>query len=96
MTLPLPDRRRPLPSESSVLTRRNVIGILMSIELMFNAANVNSSSRPLPHPEGVAGRGYVLVITVAAAEVVVGLGLRLAIHRNSGTAYVSDFNLLKG
>lgn len=81
-----------------VLTRRNVIGILMSIELMFNAANVNLAAFDrFLHPEGVAGTTLaLLIITVAAAEVVVGLALLLAIHRNSGTAYVSDFNLLKG
>ncbi len=80
------------------LTRRNVIGILMSIELMFNAANINlvAFNRFL-HPEGVAGQAVVLfIITVAAAEVVVGLALVLAIFRNKDSVYVEDFNLLKG
>jgi NADH:ubiquinone oxidoreductase subunit K len=80
------------------LTRRNVIGILMSIELMFNAANINLAAfNHYLHPAGVAGMTVALfVITVAAAEVVVGLALVLAIYRNSATAYVEDYHLLKG
>ncbi|MDD5628908.1 MAG: NADH-quinone oxidoreductase subunit NuoK [Elusimicrobia bacterium] len=80
------------------LTRRNVIGILMSIELMFNAANINLAAfNHFLHPGGVAGMTVALfVITVAAAEVVVGLALVLAIYRNSKTVYVEDFHLLKG
>ena len=81
-----------------VLTRRNIIGILMSIELMFNAANINlAACNSYLHPAGVAGMTLaVFVITVAAAEVVVGLALVLAVYRNSATAYVEDFSLLKG
>lgn len=80
------------------LTRRNVIGILMSIELMFNGANVNLAAfNHYLHPGAAQGMAVALfVITVAAAEVVVGLALVLAIYRNSATVYVQDFNLLKG
>lgn len=81
-----------------VLTRRNIIGILMSIELMFNAANLNlvAFNRFL-HPESVLGAGVVLfTITVAAAEIVVGLALILAIYRNAQTVYAEDFDLLRG
>lgn len=80
------------------LTRRNIIGILMSIELMFNAANINLAAfNRFLHPEGVAGQALaVFIITIAAAEVVVGLALVLAIYRNSDTVYVEEFNLLKG
>lgn len=80
------------------LTRRNIIGILMSIELMFNAANLNLAAfdRYL-HPGGVAGQALALfIIAIAAAEVVVGLALLLAIYRNTDTVYAEDFNLLKG
>lgn len=80
------------------LTRRNIIGILMSIELMFNAANINLAAfdRYL-HPTGVTGQALALfIIAVAAAEVVVGLALLLAIYRNTDTVYAEDFNLLKG
>ncbi len=80
------------------LTRRNIIGILMSIELMFNAANINLAAfNHYLHPGGVAGMAAALfVITVAAAEVVVGLALVLAIYRNVDSVYVEEYNLLKG
>lgn len=80
------------------LTRRNIIGILMSIELIFNAANINlvAFNRFL-YPDGVAGQAVVLfIITIAAAEVVVGLALVMAIFRHKDSAYVEDYNLLKG
>ncbi|MBI4051418.1 MAG: NADH-quinone oxidoreductase subunit NuoK [Elusimicrobia bacterium] len=80
------------------LTRRNIIGILMSVELMFNAANINlvAFNRFL-HFKEVWGQGIVLfIIAVAAAEVVVGLALVLAIYRNLNTVYVEKFDLLKG
>jgi NADH-quinone oxidoreductase subunit K len=80
------------------LTRRNVIGILMSIELMFNSANINlvAFNRFL-HLDQVVGQAVtVFIITVAAAEVVVGLALVLAIYRNLSTVYVEHFDLLKG
>ena len=80
------------------LTRRNIIGILMSIELMFNAANINLAAFDrFLHPEGVTGQALALfVMTVAAAEIVVGLALLLAIYRGTDTVYAEDFNLLKG
>ncbi len=80
------------------LTRRNIIGILMSIELMFNAANLNLAAFDrFLHPGGVAGQTLALfTIAVAAAEIVVGLALLLAIYRNTDTVYAEDFNLLKG
>jgi NADH:ubiquinone oxidoreductase subunit K len=80
------------------LTRRNIIGILMSVELMFNAANINLAAFDrFLHPAGAVGQTLALfIMTVAAAEIVVGLALLLAIYRNTDTAYVEDFNLLKG
>jgi NADH:ubiquinone oxidoreductase subunit K len=80
------------------LTRRNIIGILMSIELMFNAANINLAAFDrFLHPQGVVGQTLaIFVMTIAAAEVVVGLALLLAIYRNTDTVYVEDYNLLKG
>ena len=80
------------------LTRCNIIGILMSIELMFNAANINLPAfNRFLHPSAVVGQAVALfIITIAAAEVVVGLALVLAIHRNADTVYVEEFNLLKG
>jgi NADH:ubiquinone oxidoreductase subunit K len=80
------------------LTRRNIIGILMGIELMFNAANINLAAfNRFLHPGGVMGQAVALFfITIAAAEVVVGLALVLAIYRNLDTVYVEEFSLLKG
>jgi NAD(P)H-quinone oxidoreductase subunit 4L len=80
------------------LTRRNIIGILMSVELMFNAANINLAAfNRFLHPGGVAGQAVaIFIITIAAAEVVVGLALVLSIYRNLDTVYVEEFNLLKG
>lgn len=80
------------------LTRRNIIGILMGVELMFNAANLNLAAfNHFLHPAGVAGQALVIfIITIAAAEVVVGLALVLAINRSTDSVYVEEFNLLKG
>lgn len=80
------------------LTRRNTIGILMSIELIFNAANLNLAAfNRFLHPEGVTGAAVaIFTITVAAAEVVVGLALLMAIYRHKDTVYVEEYNLLKG
>ena len=80
------------------LTRRNIIGILMGIELMFNAATVNLAAfNRFLHPDGVLGSAIaVFVIAVAAAEAVVGLALVVAMYRNFGTVRSEDLNLLKG
>lgn len=82
----------------AALTRRNIIGILMGLELIFNAATLNLAAfNRFLHPQGVVGQCLALfIITVAAAEVVVGLALVLAINRNTGSVYVEEFNLLKG
>ena len=81
-----------------VLTRRNILGILMSIELMFNATNIAlvAFNRYL-YPGSLWGQGFALfVITVAAAEAVVGLSLVLAIYRNLKSVYTENMNLLHG
>ena len=81
-----------------VLTRRNILGIFMSIELMFNAANLNLVAfNHFLHPGNVWGQGFVLfVITLAAAEAVVGLSLVLAIYRNLHSVYTEEMNILHG
>jgi NADH:ubiquinone oxidoreductase subunit K len=81
-----------------VLTRRNIIGILMSIEIIFNATNINLVAFNHYLYEGhLWGQGFaIFVITLAAAEAVVGLALVLAIYKNLGTVYVEKMNLLKG
>ena len=81
-----------------VLTRRNIIGILMSVELIFNATNLNLVAfNRFVHGDGLWGQGFaVFVTTLAAAEAVVGLALVLAIYRNMKTTYVEKMDLLKG
>ena len=80
------------------LTRRNILGILMSIELMFNAANINLVAfNHFLHPHQVWGQGIVIfVVTLAAAEAVVGLSLVLAIYRNIQSVYAEKLNILHG
>lgn len=79
-----------------VLTRRNVIIILMSLELILNAVNVNlvAFSRQLAD---VSGQVFaIFIITVAAAEAAVGLGIVIAFFRNRDTVNVDEIDLLKG
>ncbi|MEK7288017.1 MAG: NADH-quinone oxidoreductase subunit NuoK [Elusimicrobiota bacterium] len=80
------------------ITRRNVISVLMAVELMFNAANLNlvAASRIL-YPGAPVGQVLAIFsITIAAAEAAVGLALILAIYRKFDTVFVEKFNLLKG
>ena len=80
-----------------VLSRRNAIGILMGIELMLNAVNINLITFwRYMDPANVTGQIFaIFVFTVAAAEVAVGLALVIAIYRNRDTVIVEDINLLK-
>ena len=85
-----------------VATRRNLIVILMSIELMLNAVNLAfvGFNRLWPvGPDGTAnydGHIFVLmVITVAAAEVAVGLGIVISMFRNRDSVNIEDVSLLK-
>lgn len=78
-----------------VLIRRNVLIILMCIEMMLNAVNVAFIGFANAFM-AVDGQLFVFfVMTVAAAEVAVGLALVVAIYRNRGTVYVDDLNILK-
>lgn len=81
-----------------VLVRRNAIGILMGVELMLNAVNVGLVTFDRIYGPGwLDGQLFSLfVITVAAAEAVVGLALILAIYRARGTVSVDDFRELRG
>ncbi len=82
------------------LTRRNALGILMSIELMLNAANVNLAAFSrfvTPTVSTIYGQFFVVfVITVAAAEAAVGLAIILAVYRLRGTVDADEVNLMKG
>ena len=79
------------------LTRRHVIGILMSIELMFNAVNLTfvAFSRYLPQPELQGQVFAIFVLTVAVAEAAVGLGIVLGLYRNFQTVNVDEVHLMK-
>jgi NADH-quinone oxidoreductase subunit K len=84
-----------------VATRRNLIVVLMSIELMLNAANLAlvGFNRAWPGSEGAPaldGQMFVLiVISVAAAEVAVGLGIVISMFRNRDSVNLEDVSLLK-
>lgn len=80
------------------LARRNAIGILMGIELMLNAVNINLVSfwRYI-RPQMLTGQLFaIFVMTVAAAEVAVGLALVIAIYRSRDTVNVEEVDLLRG
>jgi NADH:ubiquinone oxidoreductase subunit K len=79
-----------------VLTRRNAIIILMSIELMMNAANVNFIAFSLQLNNLLGQVFAVFTIAVAAGEVAVGLGVVLALFRNRDTIYVDEVHIMKG
>lgn len=79
------------------LSRRNAIAILMGIELMLNAVNINLVAfwRYLT-PDRATGQVFVLfVLTVAAAEAAVGLALIISVYRNRKSVDVDNVDLLK-
>jgi NADH:ubiquinone oxidoreductase subunit K len=81
------------------LTRRNAILVLIGIELMLNAANLNLIAfwRFGPKPEMLTGMMFaVFSIAVAAAEAAVGLGLVIAYHRHSKTSDLDAMTRMKG
>jgi NADH-quinone oxidoreductase subunit K len=80
-----------------VLARRNAVAILMGVELMLNAVNINLVAfwRYLT-PENVSGQAFaVFVFVVAAAEAAVGLALVVAVYRRRQSVVAEDINLLK-
>lgn len=80
-----------------LITSRNAVRVLMSIELLLNAVNLNlmGFSNYLD-PSNIRGQVFaIFVITVAAAEAAVGLAIVLAIYRNRETTDMEQFNLLK-
>jgi len=81
---------------AGVLIRRNVLIILMCVELMLNAANLNLVAFAR-HSGTVAGQAFaLLVMGLAAAEVTIGLALVVALYRKKDTIQVDQINLLKG
>ena len=78
-----------------VLTRRNIVVILMSIELILNAVNINlvAFSHQLANVNGQIFA--IFVITDAAAEAASGLGIRIALFRNKETVNADEVDILK-
>lgn len=80
-----------------VLARRNVVAILLAIELMLNAVNINLVAfwRYLT-PAQMSGQVFaIIVLAVAAAEVAVGLALVISVYRRRQTAVADELDLLK-
>ncbi len=79
-----------------MLVSRNAVRVLMSIELMLNAANINLVAFSRYVDSHAIGQVFaIFVLTVAAAEAAVGLGIVLAIYRNVATVDMERFNILK-
>lgn len=80
-----------------ILSRRNAVAILMGIELMLNATNINVVAfNRYVAPAAVSGHVFALVIiTLAACEAAVGLALVMAVYRNLETIHVDEITLMK-
>jgi NADH:ubiquinone oxidoreductase subunit K len=80
-----------------LLTRRNAVNVLMSIELILNAANVNLVAFSRYATGNMEGQLFgVFVIVVAAAEVAVGLAIVLTLYRLRRTPNLDEADILKG
>lgn len=78
-----------------VLLRRNIIIILLSIELMLNGVNINLVAFS-DHLQHMAGQVFVFfTMTVAAAEAAIGLAILVVLYRNRGTIDVDMINIMK-
>ncbi|HJQ94564.1 MAG TPA: NADH-quinone oxidoreductase subunit NuoK [Acidimicrobiia bacterium] len=80
-----------------LLVRRNAVMVLLAVELMLNAVNINLIAfESLLQTELAVGQVFaIFVITIAAAEVGIGLAIVLMIFRNRSSANVDDFNLMR-
>ena len=78
------------------LNRKNIIIILMSVELMLLAVNINLIAFSTQVGNLVGQVFAMFVLTVAAAEAAIGLAILVAYFRNRGTIAVEDINLMKG
>ena len=78
------------------INRKNVIVILMSVELILLAVNINMVAFST-HLNDIVGQVFaLLVLTVAAAEAAIGLAILVVYFRNRGSIAVEDINLMKG
>ncbi|HZS45918.1 MAG TPA: NADH-quinone oxidoreductase subunit NuoK [Blastocatellia bacterium] len=86
---------------AGVLTRRNIIIIFMSIELILNAVNLNMIAFSRYYQLAGGGNIYtgqiftIFIIVVAAAEAAIGLGIVIAMYRNRETVKIDEIDLLK-
>ena len=80
---------------AGVLSRRNIIIIFMSIELILNAVNINLIAYSAQLQNAVGQVFAIFVIAVAAAEAAVGLGIILAFYRNKETVNIDEMNLMR-
>ena len=78
------------------LNRKNVIIILMSVELMLLAVNINLVAFSAALDDIVGQVFAMLILTMAAAEAAIGLAILVVFFRNRGTIAVEDVNLMKG
>ena len=79
-----------------VMTRRNAIVVLMSVELILNAANLNFIAFARMYGDLTGQIVSVFVITVAAGEAAVGLAILIAFFRNKQTVNLKEVDLMKG
>jgi NADH-quinone oxidoreductase subunit K len=78
------------------VNRKNVIVILMAIELILLSVNINLAAFSV-YNQDITGQIFaMLVLTVAAAEAAVGLAILVTYNRNRGTIAVEDINMMKG
>ncbi len=78
-----------------VMVRRNIIIILLSIELMLNAVNINLAAFSSQLQNAVGQVFAIFVICVAAAESAVGLGIIRAFYRNKETVNIDEMSLMR-
>ena len=80
-----------------LLVRRNIVLILLSVELMLNAVNINLVAfESMLNTPGATGQIFsIFIITVAAAEVGIGLAIVLLIFRNRRSSNVDDLDLMR-
>ena len=80
---------------AGILIRRNMVVLLMSIELILNAVNINLVTFAHVRHQAEGQIFALLIMSVAVAEAAVGLGILIALYRNRGTVLVDELDLLK-
>jgi NADH-quinone oxidoreductase subunit K len=83
----------------TALARKNAVAVLMGVELMLNAVNINLVAfwRKGPAMEQLAGQVFtIFVIAIAAAEAAVGLALIISVYRTRKTVNLDELDMLKG